>query len=175
MSSASSSSSRRVRPGSPRRASAARTCWGEARSSLRSITELLLGQSEGEAAVAAIQIGENLEVQTPRRGVHTQDVKLGVQRYGADQTDDGAAHYVEHLPAVGGDGRVEDVATGRRQRDGRERRDRRLQTRYRAEMEGRGGEQPGPAGRVEVEREVQAHGRIGSHGQPILDRIRGWQ
>src|SRR5205814_1967477 len=66
--------------GSPRRASAARTCWGEARRSLRSITPLLLRESELETAVAAVLVDEDLEVQPPRRGVHGQHVQLGIER-----------------------------------------------------------------------------------------------
>src|SRR2546426_4582868 len=69
MSSASSSSSSRVTVGSPRRASAARTCWGEARRSLRSITPLLLRESELETAVAAVLVDEDLEVQAARHRV----------------------------------------------------------------------------------------------------------
>src|SRR3989454_1407656 len=80
MSSASSSSSSRVTVGSPRRASAARTCWGEARRSLRSITPLLLRESELETAVAAVLVDEDLEVQPPLRGVHGQHAQLGVER-----------------------------------------------------------------------------------------------
>src|SRR2546430_17410402 len=82
MSSASSSSSSRVTVGSPRRASAARTCWGEARRSLRSITPLLLRESELETAVAAVLVDEDLEVKPPRRGrgVHGQHAQLGIER-----------------------------------------------------------------------------------------------
>src|SRR6266480_1093923 len=69
-----------VTVGSPRRASAARTCWGEARRSLRSITPLLLRESELETAVAAVLVDEDLEVQPPRRGVHGQHAQLGVER-----------------------------------------------------------------------------------------------
>src|SRR3989441_7736662 len=80
MSSASSSSSSRVTVGSPRRASAARTCWGEARRSLRSITPLLLRESELETAVAAVLVDEDLEVQATRHRVHGQHAQLGVER-----------------------------------------------------------------------------------------------
>src|SRR5207302_5155827 len=73
------------------------------------------------------------------------------------------------------DGRVLDVAAGRRQRDGGERRARRLQAGRRAETEGRGGQQGRPAGRVEVEREIEVDGGVGSHRCPVLDGVGGRQ
>src|SRR5438105_3014843 len=84
---ASSSSSNRVTVGSPRRASAARTCWGEARNSLRSITTLLLRESGLETAVAAILVDQSLHIQPTCRRVHDQHPQLGVERHRrAEQT-----------------------------------------------------------------------------------------
>src|SRR5438094_12262 len=118
MSSASSSSSSRVTLGSPRRASAARTCWGEARSSLRSITALLLGESGLEAAVPAILIDQDLEPHTARRGVHAEDPQLGIERQGRPERAQGRPRAHEHhRPRIERDRLVERIASGRRERD----------------------------------------------------------
>src|SRR6058998_2846444 len=116
MSIASSSSSSRMMVESPRRASAARTCWGEARRSLRSITTLLLGESGLETAVAAVLVHQDLEIQAAGRRVHAQHAQFGVERReGAEQTLRGSRADEDHRPRIEGDRFVENVTLGRRE------------------------------------------------------------
>src|SRR6266536_2366941 len=165
MSSASSSSSSRVIAGSPRRASAERTCCGEARSSLRSITALLLGETGREAAVAAVLVDQNLEVQASRGRVHRQHVQLGVERHrGAEYTDRGPGAYQHHGAGVEGERLVEHVLPGGGERDRRERRGDALQSRQGAEVERLRWKQSGLTDGIEIEREVERGRLVGAHG-----------
>src|SRR6266480_3887119 len=168
---ASSSSSNRVTVGSPRRASAARTCWGEARNSLRSITTLLLRESGLETAVAAILVDQSLHIQPACRRVHDQHPQLGVERHRrAEQALNRPRADEHHRPRIERDRLVEDVTPGRGELDRVERRRGLLQSGQLAEVDRSRGKQCGRAERVEVEGEIERRRLVHSDGVCAVER-----
>src|SRR6185295_2028478 len=125
MSNASISSSSLVSDGSPRRATAARTWAGEARNNFRSITILVVRHAFFEAAISAIEVAENFEIDPApvrrRRGVDGQHVQLRViRRLDAEGADAGGRGGERDQDAVlvHHDSAVSVVARGRRNLDG---------------------------------------------------------
>src|SRR5438093_10893087 len=142
MSRASSSSSSRVVLASPRRASAARTWSGEARSNLRSITGLLRRDARLETAIAAVLIYQDSEVDATRRRVDRHDHQLRVCEHRDTEEAAGGARPHDHDgPAIHHQPLVEHVAAGRGHFDRVERDARLLQPRGLSQPDGPGREQ----------------------------------